>query len=168
MNCVRWSSFDELQKKQKKQKGKKKIETFVQTVATILPLIARSAGAPESRSDCLEFKRRRTFQNFTASKLQGKKKKRRARTRLNGSSDGIRRSCRGCDVLHRTLCFCCQCFLVFLAHFVFFGLPVWDVGPRRVPVQRCLILKNFSPHLQPSENGTFPPFPNESHILASL
>lgn len=75
VNCVRWSSFDELQKNKKKQKGKKKIETFVQTVATMLPLIARSTGAPESRSDCLEFKRRRTFQNFTASKLQGKKKK---------------------------------------------------------------------------------------------
>lgn len=58
--------------------------------------------------------------------------------------------------------------LFFLAHFVFFGLPVCDVGPRRVPVQRCLTLKNFSPHLQPSENGTFPPFPSESHILASL
>lgn len=161
--CVRWSGFDELQKNPKKQEGKKKIETFVQTVATILPLIARSAGAPESRSDCLEFKRRRTFQNFTASKLQGKKKK-TCVDPLTGFG-GAAETAMFCT--ERSV-FAANVVLFFWPTLFFFGLPVWDVGPRRVPVQRCLILKNFSPHLQPSENGTFPPFPSESHILASL
>lgn len=64
VNCVHWSSFDELKKR------RKKVKTSVQTLAAILPLIARSGEAPESRS---KETAQSTFQNFTASKLQEKK-----------------------------------------------------------------------------------------------